>query len=101
MNKKKYLIEYLHLMAQWDIEKNTADPAQLKTGSGQKVWWVCGEGHSWEASVRNRVKGTCCPYCTGRKVLAGFNDLQSCNPALAAEWDPDKNELTPSQVTCC
>ena len=32
-----------------------------------------------------------CPYCSGRKVLAGFNDLQTKYPEIAAEaynWDP-------------
>ena len=31
-------------------------------------------------------------------VLAGYNDLQTHNPKLAAEWDFTKNKKTPSQV---
>lgn len=34
---------------------------------------------------------TRCPYCTGRKVLAGFNDLASLFPKLAKEWDAELN----------
>ena len=34
------------------------------------------------------------------KLIEGFNDLQTVNPALAAEWHPTKNgELLPSMVT--
>jgi hypothetical protein len=32
-----------------------------------------------------------CPYCSGKKVLSGFNDLATCFPALVKEadgWDP-------------
>jgi len=100
MSKRKKPIDYFILMKQWDAKKNTADPAGLTIGSGQKAWWICDEGHSWEARICNRAKGTDCPYCTNRKVLAGFNDLQTRNPALAKEWDREKNELTPLQVTC-
>ena len=34
-----------------------------------------------------------CPYCANQRVLAGFNDLATTNPELAAEafgWDPSK-----------
>ena len=43
---------------------------------------------------------TRCPYCTGRKVLAGFNDLASLFPKLAKEWDAELNgPLRPTEVT--
>ena len=34
-----------------------------------------------------------CPYCTGRTLLIGFNDLQTKNPDLAKEadgWNPER-----------
>ena len=41
-----------------------------------------------------------CPYCTGRKVLKGFNDLSTTNPTLASEWHPTLNgESSPTKVT--
>ena len=27
-----------------------------------------------------------CPYCSGRKVLAGYNDLAATHPDIAAMW---------------
>ena len=39
-----------------------------------------------------------CPYCTGKEVLAGYNDLQTIRPDLAEEWDYDLNEITPDKI---
>jgi len=56
-------------------------------------------GHEWEALPSNRVKGNGCPYCAGRLVLTGFNDLSTVDPELAAQWHPTKNgKITPVQV---
>ena len=41
-----------------------------------------------------------CPYCAGRKVLPGFNDLASLEPETARQWHPELNgALTPRMVT--
>ena len=45
-------------------------------------------------------RGSGCPYCAGRLVLAGFNDLASLEPKVARQWHPTLNGgLTPEQVT--
>ncbi len=51
------------------------------------------------ATVKDRVSGNGCPFCSGKRVLKGFNDLATTNPVLAKEWDFVKNEKTPSEVT--
>ena len=48
-------------------------------------------GHTYEATPNNRVRGKGCPYCSGRRILPGKNDLLTKNPELAAEWDYEKN----------
>lgn len=46
------------------------------------------------------ASGSGCPYCAGRKVLAGFNDLATREPLLAKQWHPKLNgSLTPEMVT--
>ena len=100
MSHRENLTDCPALMAQWDFSKNDLDPAQLTAGSGECAWWICDKGHSWKAMIKNRGKGTGCPYCSNKKVLAGFNDLLTRNPSLAKEWDSENNTLTPSQVTC-
>ena len=90
-----------HLAAQWDRDKNGAlAPQQVTAGSGRKVWWRCEKGHSYQAVIASRANGSGCPYCTNKKILAGFNDLATLEPAIAAEWHPTLNgALTPEMVT--
>ena len=85
---------------EWNYERNAISPALIKLGSGQKVWWKCEKGHEWQATVLDRNQGSGCPYCANRKVLVGYNDLETTNPDLVKEWDYEKNyPLTPKDVT--
>lgn len=94
-------LDCFHLLDEWDYEKNyPLTPKDVKTVEYRKVWWKCEKGHSWEQLISNRVKaGVGCPYCGHRRVLKGFNDLATLFPEIAAEWDYEKNEFTPDQVT--
>ena len=90
------------IAAQWHPTKNNAlRPEQVAANSNRSVWWQCEQGHTWRAPVGRRVQfATGCPYCTGRKVLPGFNDLASLEPQVAAQWDTERNgSLRPDQVT--
>ena len=102
MAEKKYVIDNAELMAEWNWEKNNElklDPKTLTLGSGQKVWWKCIKGHMWQATICNIANGRGCPYCSGRYVVKGENDLQTVNPTLANEWNYEKNNgLTPADV---
>ena len=68
------------------------DPSFVSAGTNKKRMWKCSLGHTWDATPNNRTAlNRGCPYCSGRKVPAGFNDLATTNPELAAEadgWDP-------------
>lgn len=89
------------IAAQWDYEKNGGlTPEDVRAGSGDRVWWKCERGHSWQTAVYHRKAGHGCPFCTAAKVRSGVNDLGTVNPALAREWDYDRNDgLSPSDVT--
>ena len=86
---------------EWNYEKNgNLRPEHFAPSSHKKVWWKCCKGHEWQAAIANRNKGRKCPYCSGKKVLKGYNDLQTVNPTLALEWNYEKNnEITPTEVT--
>ena len=88
------------LAAQWHPEKNgKLEPVDVTTSSDKIVWWVCEKGHEWEARVADRSKGSNCPICANRKILVGYNDLETTNAQLAKEWHPSKNgELRPTDV---
>ncbi len=92
---------YPELAKEWDYEKNEkCTPKQITAGSSKKVWWRCDKGHSYNSTVANRVIGQGCSICSGKKVLVGYNDLQSILPEVALDWDTKKNkELLPSQIT--
>lgn len=91
---------YPELAKEWDYERNgSLMPDQVLPGAEKKVWWLCEKGHSWDAYIFNRKRGVGCPYCDGKRLLVGFNDLASKNPKLAKEWDYEKNgSLRPEDV---
>ena len=92
--------KYPKIAEEWNTQRNgDLLPQMVTPGSGKKVWWKCEEGHEWQATITNRVKGKGCPYCSGRKAISGVNDLATINPKLAVEWNNEKNgNLKPSMV---
>ena len=90
----------MYLLQEWDQKKNAPlTPNTVHKGSHQKVWWHCENGHTWYSEIRVRANGSMCPYCTRRMLWVESNDLLTLNPALASEWDNEKNgELKPSDV---
>lgn len=89
------------IIKQWNYKKNgNIKPENYMGGSHKKVWWMCEKGHEWCAEIKSRTSGVGCPYCADKKVLYGFNDLETKFPEIAKEWHPTKNgDLLPSQVT--
>ncbi|MGN7187013.1 zinc-ribbon domain-containing protein [Microbacterium enclense] len=85
------------LAAEWS-PNNAIQPTSITVSSGKRIQWVCSRGHEWTTTVDNRTKGLGCPVCSGKSVLAGFNDLATVRPDLAAQWSP-KNTLLPTEVT--
>jgi hypothetical protein len=68
------------------------DPSKISSGSKKIGKWKCSLGHLWKSSINTRISNSVvCPYCSGSKVLKGFNDLATTHPELALEadgWDP-------------
>ena len=91
------------LAKEWHRTRNgNLKPNEVTRGSNTKVWWQCSKcfDHEWESKVNDRNNGNGCPICAGKKVLEGFNDLQSTQPELAKEWHPSKNgDLKPTELT--
>ena len=95
------------LLKQWDHKRNAAIglfPDAITLGSKKSVWWLCnscpaGQEHSWPARPCDRTRAgimaTGCPVCHG-KVVCRCNSLQSHYPAIAAEWDSERNKGTPN-----
>ena len=89
---------------EWNKERNgDPKPTDAIAGSNKRVWRKRKEGHEWSCLIANRArKGKAdpgCPYCSGRTVLAGFNDLATTHPDIAAMWHPRMNKrLKPTGV---
>lgn len=92
--EKENSLQLLHpdIAAEWDSDMNgSLQPNQVSCGSHKRIHWICSRGHRYESSVNKRINGNGCPYCANKKVLVGFNDLRTCNPKIAKEWDYSKN----------
>lgn len=90
------------LLKEIDYDKNKDfNPKKIGRSSTKKIWWKCKNGHSYYTSIgsRTRINGTGCPYCSGQKILSGYNDLETRYPLLAKEWDYEKNyPLKPNMI---
>lgn len=89
----------IELFEQWNFEKNSnlgLDVYKITQGSGKKAWWVCSHEHEWQTAVHHRAgdRKQDCPYCSGNKVLKGFNDLWTTHPEVARNlWDTNDGYL--------
>lgn len=103
MEKEKSVMALNPLLAkEWNYEKNgKLKPNMFRPNSTKKVWWKCENGHEWSATIASRNFGkNGCPYCSGKKVLKGFNDLATTYPELLTEWDYSTNiNISPFEVT--
>ena len=60
------------LLGEWDFEKNTIKPDEIIGGGGNHfAWWKCVFGHSWRATISNRISGSGCPECQ-KKTQSSF-----------------------------
>ncbi len=75
-------------------------PQEVSFGSHKKLIWLGTCGHEWDAAVVEKVNGSSCPFCSGHRLLVGFNDLQTKFPEVALEWDLQLNAgIKPSEVS--
>jgi hypothetical protein len=75
------------------LEADGWDCSIVAQWSHKSAKWKCSLGHKYEAVIADRSSGTGCSICAGKKILVGFNDLQTTNPRVAAQaykWDPKK-----------
>ena len=92
-----------YLANEWSDRNGELRPDMVNSKSRRNVWWKCSVcGNEWKSLVKSRVKGTKCPVCADRAVLAGFNDLATTDPKLLEAWDYEKNgEVKPENVSRC
>ena len=73
------------LAKEWHPSKNLpTQPHEIFTGTARKFWWVCNQGHEWQASGNSRQHGSGCPACSP----TGFD---STRPAILYFIQNDKS----------
>lgn len=83
----------------WHTERNAPyTPEDFSSGQSTLLWWRCEKSHEYQSSPANIIQGQRCPFCSNRRVLKGFNDLESQEPRVASHWDAQNNELDPTEV---
>ena len=94
------------VMVEFDHSRNQEaglDPDKITLGSNKKVHWVChncrrGQPHVYTSSPKSRISSKSgCPYCSSTRACI-CNSLQSLYPAIAAEWDTERNGVGPDQT---
>jgi hypothetical protein len=101
-SSKYWLSGYPQLVDEWHSDLNgDLGPRDVSYGSARRIWWRCRKGsdHIWQATPNARTAGkNGCPFCAGRQASV-TNSLASLHPALAAEWNYERNgDLRPSDV---
>ncbi len=101
-NNKKALAGYNSLadtkpglVSEWS-PNNVLKPSEVLDSSYTRVLWICPECHGeYSALIKDRNEyDDYCPYCSGKKILKGFNTLTDVNPELASEWS-ENNDMRP------
>ena len=87
------------LAYEFDTLKNgKLKPTELSAGSNRKIWWSGNCGHSWQAPVARRAKGSGCPICAGQIIVVGVNDLETTHPHIAKYFSTKNFPLTSNSV---
>lgn len=87
--------------AEWHPTRNgELKPSDILPGSNRRYWWLCQQGHNWEATANMRTtRHTGCPYCTSI-LCSPERSLAARFPGLAREWHPLLNgRLRPDMVS--
>ena len=84
---------------EWDYSKNTGGPSDYTYGSGYEAWWLCKKcGNSYKSPINVHIRDHGCPYCAGKLVAPGRNDLQTLFPSVAKEYAVD-NDVPASRIS--
>lgn len=85
---------------EWSEKNYPLQPDEVNAKSSKNVWWHCKKcGNEWKSVINARIKGTVCPVCAEREVLAGYNDLATTDKNLLREWDYELNRIQPTEVS--
>lgn len=66
------------LVREWHPTKNgNLTPRNVASNFDKNVWWLCEQGHEWQAPVKDRVAGEKCPICVKDIVMKKNETLRN------------------------
>ena len=92
---------YPDIASEFHPTKNNGLTAyDIMPNSNKKIWWLGKCGHEWMMTPNDRINNhNNCPYCSGHRILKGFNDLTTTHPDIAKQWHPSRNTTKPTDVS--
>ena len=76
---------------QWHPTRNEPlTPVNFTKSATFRAWWLCDEGHEWQATINNRGQRGC-PICSGR-YATNETAMAVTHPTLAKFFHPTENE---------
>ena len=65
------------LIKEWHPSRNMELKAiEVSLNHREKMWWICSQGHEWEATIRARLRGKACPFCSNMMPWLPLSDGQ-------------------------
>ena len=97
------LITNTELRKEWHLTQNSGlNLRNLPPGFNEKVWWICAQGHEWQATVKSRMKGWGCPDCNknvSRKKSSGTHKLPRRSRKIPLPQGDDSVQSSFSQLS--
>ena len=91
------LVKFPHLAKEFDVKKNKILPEEICANTSKAYYWFCKEKHSWKAALPDRIQGSGCPYCAGKRICLETSVYKKC-PSVMKEWDYEKNTVDPKTI---
>lgn len=75
-----------NLVKEWHPTANSSlTPRNVKIIYAKKVWWLCNEGHKWQATIKSRLKQNDCPLC-GKEAAKKEADFSMGLPSIGKNY---------------
>lgn len=72
--------------------------ANVPRRSHTKLEFTCSLGHVYETTPDKKSRGDGCPYCSGHRILKGFNDMLTTHPIMSRDLDVEKSGFRADEV---
>jgi hypothetical protein len=70
----------------------------VKIGYPKKVWWLCNEGHEWQATIKARLENNDCPICE-KEAAKKKADLSINLPNMGKNYRKNRRFKTKATVS--